>query len=122
MRAGLYGAMLRGFFQRCPRCGSGAMFGRFLTVNAQCPSCGLELHHQRADDAPPYFTILIVGHIVVPLLLMLEQRAAPPSWVHMVVWMPVILVLSLWLLPRVKGALIGLQWHAGMHGFGGHPD
>jgi uncharacterized protein (DUF983 family) len=122
MRTGLYGAMLRGFFRRCPACGSGAIFARFVTVNSQCPSCGLELHHQRADDAPPYFTILIVGHIVVPLLLMLEQRASPPSWVHMVVWLPVILVLSLWLLPRVKGALIGLQWHAGMHGFGGHTD
>ena len=121
-RPGLSGAMLRGFFRRCPQCGRGAIFAGFLAVNPACADCGLELHHQRADDAPPYFTILIVGHIVVPLLLMLEQRMAPPSWVHMVIWLPVILVLSLWLLPRVKGALIGLQWHAGMHGFGGHRD
>lgn len=122
IRPGLYAAMLRGFFRRCPRCGNGAIFARFLTVNRECPSCGLELHHQRADDAPPYFTILIVGHIVVPLLLLLEQRASPPGWVHMAIWLPAILLLSLWLLPRVKGALIGLQWHAGMHGFGGHSD
>lgn len=122
MRPGLWGAIWRGFRRRCPRCNEGAIFGGYLTVNPVCPSCGLELHHHRADDAPPYFTILIVGHVVIPLLLLVEQKLAPPTWVQMVIWLPVILGLSLWLLPRVKGALIGLQWQAGMHGFGEHPD
>ena len=112
----------RGFLGRCPNCGDGKLFRRYLKVDPVCAVCQHDNAQYPADDAPPYFTILIVGHIVVPLLLLLEQRVAPPSWVHMAIWLPVILVLSLWLLPRVKGALIGLQWHAGMHGFGGHRD
>ncbi|WP_341703004.1 DUF983 domain-containing protein [Ferrovibrio sp.] len=115
-------AMRRGWRGRCPQCGQGRIFGRYLKVNGHCPTCGLELAGHRADDAPPYFTILIVGHIIVPLMLMLEQHVQPPEWVHMVLWLPLTLGLSLWLLPHIKGCLIGLQWAKRMHGFGGEPD
>lgn len=112
-------AMLRGARQRCPACGEGRIFDRFLSVSGSCPSCGEELHHQRADDAPPYFTMFIVGHIIVAAVMYVEKAYAPELWVHGLIWTPSILVLSLWLLPRVKGALIGLQWALRMHGFGG---
>lgn len=110
-------AIGRGLRQRCPACGQGAMFARYLKVHERCPACGEELHHQRADDAPPYFTILIVGHFIVGGVLSMEKAFAPPSWVHLAVWLPMTLLASLWLLPRVKGALIGLQWALHMHGF-----
>jgi uncharacterized protein (DUF983 family) len=84
--------------------------------------CGEELFHQRADDAPPYFTMVIVAHVVVGGILALEQAYAPPSWVHLVLWMPLTVIMSLVLLPRVKGALVGLQWALRMHGFGGDND
>lgn len=114
-------AMLRGWRKRCPQCGAGPLYGRYLKVNDECPSCGLELAGHRADDAPPYFTILIVAHVIVPLMLLLEQHAQPPEWVHMVLWLPLTVLLSLWLLPQIKGALIGLQWARRMHGFGSEP-
>ena len=76
------------------------------------------MSHQRADDAPAYFTMAIVGHLVIGGLLALEQAYAPPTWVHMSIWLPLTLVLSLVLLPIVKGALVGLQWAYRMHGFG----
>lgn len=114
--------MRRGLAKRCPACGRGALYGRYLSVADHCPACGEALHHQRADDAPPYFVMLIVGHVVVGGVLTLEQWAAPAQWVHMVIWIPMILILSLWLLPRVKGALIGLQWAHRMHGFGGEGE
>jgi len=114
-------AMLRGWRKRCPQCGTGALYGRYLKVNDHCSSCSLELAGHRADDAPPYFTILIVAHIVVPGMLMLEQHMQPPEWVHMVLWLPLTVLLSLWLLPQIKGALIGLQWARRMHGFGSEP-
>jgi uncharacterized protein (DUF983 family) len=110
-------AMWHGLRQRCPNCGVGALYWRYLKVNDTCPHCGEELHHQRADDAPPYFTMIIVGHFVVGGVLALEKAFAPPSWVHSLIWLPLTLVASLWLLPRVKGALIGLQWALYMHGF-----
>lgn len=101
----------------CPACGKGRIFGRYLKVNPTCAACGEELHHHRADDAPPYFTIFIVGHVVLPMALALEVALMPALWVHMALWGPLIVALSLLLLPPVKGALIGLQWANYMHGF-----
>jgi len=100
----------RGLRLRCPACGKGALFARYLKPHAACLQCGLRLDEFRADDAPPYFTILIVGHIVVPGMLLLEQIEHPPSWVHAALWLPLTLVLTLSLLPRIKGAVIGFQW------------
>ena len=104
------------------RCGEGRLFGSFLKVADRCPACGEELHHQRADDAPAYFTIVVVGHIIVGGVLSLERAYAPATWVHAVIWLPLTLIASLLLLPRVKGTLVGLQWALRMHGFGGEPD
>ncbi len=112
-------SMLRGARLRCPSCGRGKLFRAYLKVVDECPRCGEELHHQRADDAPPYFTMLIVGHVVVAGIMTVERVYAPESWVETAIWLPVTLILSLWLLPRVKGALIGLQWALRMHGFDG---
>ena len=83
----------------------------------RCPVCHEELFHQRADDAPPYFVILITGHIVVPLALVMETELSPPYWVHAVLWGPLTLALALGLLPPVKGAIVGWQWANRMHGF-----
>src|SRR5574342_257057 len=103
-RRDVWRALVRGFCLRCPRCGRGALFGRYLKVSDICPSCGEELHHHRADDAPPYFTIVIVGHIVVGLVLAVEMAYRPPLWVHAALWLPLPLILALTVLPIVKGA------------------
>jgi uncharacterized protein (DUF983 family) len=54
-------ALGRGFRMKCPNCGIGSLFTSYLKVAPACSHCGEELHHHRADDAPPYFTILVVG-------------------------------------------------------------
>jgi uncharacterized protein (DUF983 family) len=115
-------AILRGLAERCPACGEGLLFRAYLKVADRCPACGEELHHHRADDAPPYFTILIVAHIVVGGVLVLEQAFAPAEWMQAAIWLPLTVLLCVLILPRVKGALVGLQWALRMHGFGGTPD
>lgn len=115
-------AGLRGLRCRCPSCGKGKLFAGYITVEPHCSSCGLDFQHQRADDAPPYFAIFIAGHVVVPLLLVTEKLWAPPLWLHFAIWLPLTLILVLWLLPRVKGATIGLQWAFRMHGFSVEPE
>src|SRR5882757_9284292 len=65
----LFGSIWRGFLGRCPHCGEGKLFWRFLKVVDACPVCGEAFHHHRADDAPPYITIVLVGHLVVPTVL-----------------------------------------------------
>jgi uncharacterized protein (DUF983 family) len=110
-------AMKRGFFGRYPHCGEGRMFRAFLKVADNCPVCGEELYHHRADDFPAYVVIVIVGHILVPLVLLVETEIAPPYWVSMTLWPTAVAVLALVLLQPVKGAIVGLQWAMGMHGF-----
>ena len=110
-------ALWRGLTGRCPNCGNGRMFRRFLKVADGCDVCGEELHHQRADDFPAYLVIVIVGHLVVPLVLHVEMTYQPAYWVHAAMFLPLTLVLALLLLQPVKGAVVALQWHAGMHGF-----
>jgi uncharacterized protein (DUF983 family) len=110
-------AMVRGFTRSCPACGKGRLFGSYLKVAETCGHCGEELHHQQAHDAPPYFTMFIVGHIVIPLVLLTERLWAPPLAVHFAVWTIVTLALTFALMPAVKGAIVGLQWALRMHGF-----
>ncbi len=110
-------AMRRGFFGRCPNCGQGKLFRAFLKVTDQCAACGEDFSHQRADDAPAYFNIAIVGHVVVPLALVVETTFAPSYWVHAILWLPLILALSFGLMQPIKGAIVAWQWANHMHGF-----
>jgi uncharacterized protein (DUF983 family) len=104
-------ALRRGWRGRCPRCGDGALFGGFLKMRSHCPTCAMVFEPYRADDAPAYFTIVAVGHIIVPLVLVLERYGnQPPLWFHAVLWLPLSVVLALLLLPRIKGAVISLLW------------
>lgn len=115
-------AMRRGAAQKCPACGKGKLYNRYLKVADVCPACAEELFHQRADDAPPYFTILIAAHFIVAGVMIVEEQFRPDYWVHIALWFPLTIGLSLWLLPRIKGTLVGLQWALRMHGFGGRDD
>jgi uncharacterized protein (DUF983 family) len=107
----------RGLRGHCPNCDSGNLFRAFLKVADRCGVCGEAFHHHRADDAPAYFVILIVGHVVVPLALVVEVAYAPPYWVHAVLWLPLTISLAVGLLQPVKGAIVGWQWANYMHGF-----
>jgi len=93
------------------------MFRAFLKVRDRCDVCGEELFHHRADDFPAYIVILILGHLLVPAVLFVEARFAPPYWVHLVLWLPITLGLTVGLLQPVKGVIVALQWRIGMHGF-----
>ncbi len=111
-------AMVRGLRSRCPNCGEGRLFGRFLKVAAACDRCGEDFRHHRADDFPAYLVIIIVGHIVVGGLVLAETESNWPTWVHVALWPSLALVLSVVLIQPVKGAVVGLQWALRMHGFG----
>jgi uncharacterized protein (DUF983 family) len=113
----LWQALGRGFRMKCPNCGIGPLFRKYLKVAPLCTNCGEELHHHRADDAPPYFTILVVGHAIVPMVLAVEMAYRPDLWIHAALWFPMTLFLAMSALPLIKGALVGHQWALYMHGF-----
>ncbi|MEM9231913.1 MAG: DUF983 domain-containing protein [Pseudomonadota bacterium] len=110
-------AMIRGFKRTCPRCGQGHLFNGYLSVAKTCGSCGLDLTPQRADDGPAYLTIVIVGHLLVPLLVPAYMLWDLHPTVMATLFSALTVALSLYILPRLKGALIGFQWAKRMHGF-----
>jgi uncharacterized protein (DUF983 family) len=110
-------SLKRGFRGRCPRCGEGKIFRAFLKVADRCSACGLDFTPHRADDLPAYLVIVIVGHIVVPLALIIETNYSPPVALQLAIYLPLTLIASLLLLQPVKGAVVAVQWALRMHGF-----
>jgi len=115
-------AVKRGLLGKCPHCGEGKLFRAFLKPVDACASCGEEMFHHRADDFPPYLAIFIVGHIVVAGFMATDTWLVLESWQHLMIWIPVTVILTLLLLPPLKGGVIGLQWALRMHGFGGESE
>ena len=96
---------------RCPRCGQGRLFSGYLTTAPRCEVCGLDYGFIDAGDGPAVFVILIVGFVVVGAALLTEVAYQPPYWVHALLWLPLILLLSLGMVRPLKGLMIALQYH-----------
>ena len=94
----------------CPRCGNGALFDGYIKLKAHCPSCALDYAMFDAGDGPAVFGILIVGAIVAGLALYVEFTFSPPYWLHAVLWIPLIVILSLLFLHLSKSTLLVLQY------------
>jgi uncharacterized protein (DUF983 family) len=95
---------------RCPRCGEGRLFKGFLGLQDRCQACGLDYAFSDAGDGPAVFIIMIVGFIVVGLALFVEFTFEPPFWVHMLLWVPLVLILAIGLLRPFKGLMIAQQY------------
>ncbi len=111
-------AMLRGWRGKCPSCGGGQLLHGYLKVNRDCAACRQEFYHHRADDGPAYLTILLVGHLVAPGLHIAFVVWRPEPLTLFTIFAVGCTALSLYLLPRLKGAMIGFQWAKKMGGFG----
>ena len=113
----LFTAIMRGACNRCPNCGKGKLFAKYLKTYNECTACGEELHHHRADDLPAYLSILILGHILVPSIIYIEMHYHPPYWMQALAWIPLTLILCLVLLHVLKGVVISVEWFLGLRGF-----
>jgi uncharacterized protein (DUF983 family) len=100
----------RGVRRRCPNCGEGRLFKSYLAVEPRCPSCGHDNAQYRADDAGPYFTILVVGHLVIGPILVFPFILTAPIGLVLGTTLPLLAVTTLTLLPVIKGAVIGVLW------------
>jgi uncharacterized protein (DUF983 family) len=111
-------AALRGGIKcRCPRCGEGKLFRKWLKPVDRCTACGQDWSLQRADDFPAYVSIIVTGHVLAPLLviLALDYQLSIPATFAIV--LPLAAALMLGLLQPAKGAIIAAQWWFGLHGF-----
>jgi uncharacterized protein (DUF983 family) len=107
----LHSAIRRGLACRCPRCGGSSLFRGFIGLKPRCESCGLDYAFADAGDGPAIFVILFAGFVVVFCALGVEVLYQPPYWLHAVLWIPLILLVTLVPLRVTKGLLIALQFH-----------
>jgi uncharacterized protein (DUF983 family) len=107
----LAGSIGAGLSCGCPRCGRGKLFDGFLKLRPRCEVCRLDYSFADAGDGPAVFIMFFAGAIVVGAALITEVLYQPPYWVHAVLWLPLIFVLTLGPLRPMKGLMIALQYH-----------
>ncbi|MEM7723837.1 MAG: DUF983 domain-containing protein [Pseudomonadota bacterium] len=110
-------AIRKGLRGRCPDCGEGRIFSGYLKLRPTCAACGEDLSHARADDGPAYLSILVTAKIVGTAMLFTFERVQLSPLVMAGVFSTLSIVMALWLLPRFKGLILGVQWAKRMHGF-----
>jgi len=110
LRPGFWTVLRRALQWRCPNCGEGKLFASYLKQVDHCDACGEKYGHIRSDDAAPWLTILVVGHIVIPLVIVVEKQVSWPNWVSMTVWPGLSLVLALLFLPYAKAIFLSAIW------------
>lgn len=106
-------AMLRGFKGQCPKCNQAALFRAYLKPVNHCCHCEMEWAEVRADDGPAWATMLVVGHLLAPFFHFLIFKADLPSWAPSLILCSLAVIMSLYLLPKMKGLFIGLVWVTG---------
>ena len=109
-QVGMKLAARRGFLGRCPGCGETKLFKAYLKQVHACSSCRAEFGRIRADDAAPWATIIVIGHIFLPLVFFLELDKVMPFWACVAAYAVLLSALALVLLPRAKGLFIGILW------------
>lgn len=107
-------SVARGLKHRCPSCGDGHLYGRYLKVQPTCEACGLELSLYPADDGPAYLTIVLIGHLIIAPLLLFPIIWESSAWISLPILLTALSLIALAVLPRVKGGWIGLMYALGV--------
>lgn len=110
----IWTGLRRGLACRCPVCGQGHLFSAYLKIKPRCEDCGADNTIYPSDDFPPYLTILVLGHLLVPALLWVDHAYSPSVWLQAAIWLPLSAILCMVLLPYMKGATVGLCWAVGL--------
>lgn len=104
-----------GLLCRCPRCGEGKLFRGYLKLAPSCTACGLDLAFADSGDGPAIFVIFLVAPLIIALAMLVGAVFNPPPYVHLILWIPATLILSLALLPPFKATMVALQYRHDAH-------
>ena len=102
--------IVRGILGRCPNCGQGKLFAKYLKQVNSCSICNKYLGNIRADDGPAWLTILVVGHLLAPFIIIFASKTSWPDWLSVTIWSILAVVMALIILPRAKGLFIAVLW------------
>ena len=95
---------------RCPACGEGQLFKKFLSFNENCEACGADFQMEDAGDGPAVFVIFLTGIFIIPMALAFYMVTGLPMIVTILLFSVVIIIASLWLLRIMRGVMFNLQW------------
>jgi uncharacterized protein (DUF983 family) len=110
----IWSGIKRGLGRHCPNCGVGRLFSGYMKIRIPCEVCGSDNTIYPSDDFPPYLTILVTGHFLVPLFMWSDRAYEPSVWLQAAIWLPATVIMCLLLLPFMKGGTIGLCWATNM--------
>ena len=113
-KTSLIKTLINGTLKKCPNCSSGHIFSGYLKINKTCSVCHEQLSIYRTDDFGPWLSIIVGGHIVVPLVLSVEQAFSPALWLQALIWIPFALLVVLSLLPISKSICLAIMWRLNM--------
>jgi uncharacterized protein (DUF983 family) len=113
-RVSLIRVLISGILKKCPKCSQGKIFSGYLKINNHCSKCNEDLSVYRTDDFGPWLSIVLAGHIVVPLVLSTEKTFAPALWLQTLIWIPFSLIIVLYLLPVSKSICLAIMWRLNM--------
>lgn len=103
----------RGLRLKCPHCGEGRLFRAFLKVSERCEVCGEDNTVYPCDDAPPYLALFLVGHLLMPFIVLMSREFDPPIWLMATIWLPLTAISCIVALPYMKGLVVGFAWAIG---------
>lgn len=93
-------------FGLCPECGSKTLFAGRASFSDRCTSCGLDYSQFNVGDGPAALLTLAIGAIIIILAILVDMAFRPPFWVHVLIWVPVTVAMTVWSLRVAKGALL----------------
>src|SRR5688572_28489724 len=98
-------------FGRCPQCGARTLFAGWVRFASRCRACGLDFSAFNVGDGPAAFLTMIIGALVVLLMVWVQLTAAPPWWVHALLWIPLATAGVIFGLRFAKAALLHTEHH-----------
>ncbi|MGB4191988.1 MAG: DUF983 domain-containing protein [Rickettsiales bacterium] len=107
----IWSVIVRGSLGKCPSCNQGDLFSKYLRQVVNCNSCDEYFGNISADDGPAWLTILIVGHLIAPFIIMFSPNNNWPDWLLVITWSIISIMLILIILPRAKGVFISILWY-----------
>ncbi len=106
LEKGQSGLIQAALFGECPVCGSRTLFAGWLRFAGACRACGHDFTRYNVGDGPAALLILVIGALVCAMALVLQVKASPPFWLHIVLWVPITTVLVLLSLRVSKAAML----------------
>lgn len=100
-----------GILGRCVDCGTGKLYSGYMKVAPRCAVCGCDFSHAANEDAPVTGIIILIGAIGMAGVIFSVVATNLPAWAILAIWFSIVTVLSIGILPPLKGALIGMQHH-----------